>query len=404
LFDGFKSGNLRVKADYENYFNTLIKGITVETGITITDVHKEKAAKSQEESVTSISYQTKDGTVKTISSSYWVENTDMNALSGKLGSTRIPGIETIFKGKPIDYMASSMMMKFKNVDWDAFRASVNALSKEDREKKYGVSTTVTPDHTWGFGGIVTQYKASNDRLFLRGFNTVRQRDGEVLINALLIYNVDPANKASIDEAIMMGHKETDQILPFMKQNLPGWSKAEVNGYPNYLYVREYNRFETDYVLQASDVLQGKMFWDNVSIAGYPIDIQGVQTYKWGSNYGHPDKYGMPLRSFMLKGYRNVLVAGKNVGASEVAYGSARIQANTSLAGETIGVLLSRIQGKKNIKEVNENDMKSLHKYMKSKYDIVLDGVTGLNVIPDATDEQIKAINEGVLNAKDLKKK
>jgi hypothetical protein len=38
---------------------------------------------------------------------------------------------------------------------------------------------------------------------------------------------------------------------------------------------------------------------------------------------------------------NVILAGKNVGASAVAYSSARIQANTSLAAEVIGVILGK---------------------------------------------------------------
>jgi hypothetical protein len=49
----------------------------------------------------------------------------------------------------------------------------------------------------------------------------------------------------------------------------------LNGYPSYPYIREYNHYETDYVLQVSDMLGACMFPDNVSIAGYPLDLQGI---------------------------------------------------------------------------------------------------------------------------------
>jgi hypothetical protein len=48
-------------------------------------------------------------------------------------------------------------------------------------------------------------------------------------------------------------------------------------------------------------MSSKMFWDDVSIAGYPIDMQGTKANKWGTQLGKPDRYGMPLRSFELKG-------------------------------------------------------------------------------------------------------
>jgi hypothetical protein len=92
------------------------------------------------------------------------------------------------------------------------------------------------------------------------------------------------------------------VLQHLRKELPGWEKAELNGYPDYLYVRDYDRYETEYVLEASDLMSGKTFWDNVSIAGYPLDLQGTQNSVWGSAKGDPDLYGMPLRSFITKGY------------------------------------------------------------------------------------------------------
>ncbi|MGO4275321.1 FAD-dependent oxidoreductase, partial [Paenibacillus sp. TAF58] len=86
------------------------------------------------------------------------------------------------------------------------------------------------------------FTPSNREVFLRGLNTINQRDGEVLINALLLFNVDPSNNGSIQRAIDLGKSETIRILPHLRQELPGWEKAEINGYPNYLYIRDYNRY------------------------------------------------------------------------------------------------------------------------------------------------------------------
>lgn len=321
--------------------------------------------------IESLTYKDSRGNTNTVQASYWVENTDFNALTSKLNVVRIPGIETIYHEPQIDYMAATFMMKFKNVDWVALKNVASGLTQEERFKKYGDNTVVNDTFVVGFSNIIRNFHTSTDKLFLRGFNGINQRDGEVIVNALLVYDVNPSNDDSIHEAIDVARREMPNILTFLKTNMPGWKNAELNGFPDYLYVREYNRFETEYILQMSDLMSGKMFWDNVSIGGYPIDMQGTKANKWGTQLGIPDRYGMPLRSFELKGYENVLVAGKNVGAAENAYGSARIQANTSLAAQTIGIILGREKSKKRLSQLNEVDFAQLHDYLRRKYNIVL---------------------------------
>ncbi|WP_261305971.1 FAD-dependent oxidoreductase [Paenibacillus andongensis] len=395
LFIRYKKGEIRKANEFEQYYNSLIKGIPMESGITIINVDKAKNIGTSTQKINSITYRTADGLEKTISANYWVENTDFNALTGGIGLERIPGIETVFGGTK-DYMASSVMMKFRNVDWEKFQTEINRLTRKEIEDKYGSTSTVTDKFTWGFGNVGANFTPSNREVFLRGLNTINQRDGEVLINALLLFNVDPSNNGSIQRAIDLGKSETIRILPHLRQELPGWEKAEINGYPNYLYIRDYNRYQTEYVLQASDLMSGKMFWDNVSIGGYPIDLQGTASHTWGQHSGDPDKYGMPLRSFIPKGYSNVILAGKNVGASAVAYGSARIQANTSLAAEVIGVILGKLKGEQSITKITEEEMNDIHAYLKNKYSITLSGIKTVNKIKNLPEDKINQLDLGKL--------
>ncbi|WP_442602999.1 FAD-dependent oxidoreductase [Paenibacillus sp. KN14-4R] len=397
LFDDYKKGTIRKSEDFQKYYHSLLDGIQIESGIRITGV--EMDPKSDPKKIKSISYQTPSGEKKQISAQYWVENTDFAALSSQLNVTRIPGIETVFGGSPKEHMASTYMMKFKNVNWSEFEQTVNALSKEEREEKYGGNTHVNHTFTYGFGNVGRSYKPTNNQVFLRGLNTINMRDGEAAINALLVFNVDPSDPASIQKAVDIGKSESELVVEHLRKTLPGWEKAEINGTTPYLYVRDSDRYETNYVLQASDLLSGKMFEDNVSIGGYSIDLQGIQSNPWGKTIAKPDKYGMPLRSFMIKGYSNVLVAGKNVGASAVAYGSARIQPNTSLAGETIGYILGQIHGKKMLGDLKEKDFAQLTEYIRKKHNITLQNVTANNKIKDWTEQQVESLNKGIINPK-----
>ncbi|MOA13251.1 FAD dependent oxidoreductase [compost metagenome] len=126
------------------------------------------------------------------------------------------------------------------------------------------------------------------------------------------------------------------------------------------------------MLDYPDLMSNKMFWDNVTIGGYAIDLQGTRTVKKGIGYGKPDKYGIPLRSFELKSYDNVIVTGKNVGATIKAYGSARIMATTALAGQTIGIIMGReLKNNKRLSDLTKADFQRIHKYLEKDYKIVL---------------------------------
>ncbi len=308
LFDGFRQGKIRKLKEFEQYFEQLSKDIPVEQGVVIEGIELQPGEFGPQ-AVKAVVYKSKDGQKKRIEASYWVDNTDFAALVGKLQVPRLPGLEAFYGQNNVEYMSAGLMMKFKNVDWAKFQKQFNELTKEERNAKYGWGS-VDGSFAISLSGMTSRYKPTNDRVFLRGLNAVNQRDGEVLINAFLIYTVDPSNDASIREAMELGKKEMPLILEHFRKNIVGWEHAELNGFPNYLYVREYNHYETDYVLKPSDMLGAKMFWDNVSIAGYPLDLQGTSANKWGIEMGRPDKYGMPLRSFLLKGFDNVIMAGK----------------------------------------------------------------------------------------------
>jgi hypothetical protein len=398
LFDLYKQGKVRKIDEFRNYFNRLARGVPIVSGISITGVDIRQQPDASGRTVESISYTTPDGKEETVYPGYVVENTDFAALTSQLGLPRIPGIETVFgKGNVSnDYMAATYMMKFKNVDWASFRNTVMSSSKPAREEKYGSETTVTDLMTWGFGKIGAAYDPGSEEWFLRGLNIVNQRDGEVTVNALLVYNVDPSNEEIVSRAIDEGKGQTGRILQHLRKQLPGWSQAEINGFPDYLYIRDYDRYETEYVLQGTDLMSARMFWDNVSIGGYAIDLQGTISSKWGSRVGNPDKYGMPLRAFLSKGFTNVIVAGKSVGASAVAYGSARIQAQTALAAETIGIFLGQLQGKPGLASLDPIRMAQLQKYTRTKYKITLTGVKGKDKLAGIPDSQRELFDQGKL--------
>lgn len=376
LYDGYKAGAIRKLSAFEGFYRKLIQGIPLRSGITVDGVEiEDSGGVGKAKTLKSVTYLAKDGKLYQVQAGYFVENTDSNALTVHLGNQRIPGMESLYNGKKPDYMAATYMLRFKGVNWGQLHQAVlEDYPLTNVVKKYGANTYVDWDFATGFSNLTYNYKPRDSQLMLRGLNATHQNNGEVIINGLLVYDVDPADPQSVRSAVARAKAEAPYIAKYLRKHIPGFGKAELNGYPDYLYIRDYNRYETDYVLTYKDVMSGRMFWDNVTIGGYAVDLQATRAVKRGISYGKPNRYGIPLRSFALKSYDNVLVAGKNVGAEIKAYGSARIIPTTALAGETMGILLGREwkQRHKRLSELTPADFRRIHQYLKKDYGIRID--------------------------------
>ncbi|WP_238162640.1 FAD-dependent oxidoreductase [Cohnella sp. AR92] len=368
LYDGYKQRRIRTVGEFESYFDQLLKPVPIRSGIQIEDV--QTAERADGRTLRSLTYRMPDGEKQTVTADYWVENTDFAALTGRLGVKRIPGTESLFLGggsKP-EYMAATYMLRFKNVNWrELQRATVKDYPISKLDKDEGPNTYVDKDFGTGFSTITAKYRPSDPQLRLRGINSTYQKKGKVIMNALLIFDVDPSDPASVSSAVEKGRNEAPRILEFLRNHLPGYENAQLDNLPDYLYIREFDRYEPAYLLKRDDLLGKRMFWDNVGIGGYPIDVQGTRRFPEGDSLGMTDRYGLPLRSFELKDIDNVLIVGKNAGAAADAYGSVRIMPNTGLAAQVIGILLGR--EKKPLRELNAADFKRIHEYLAKDYDI-----------------------------------
>ncbi|NYE70809.1 FAD-dependent oxidoreductase [Microlunatus parietis] len=104
--------------------------------------------------------------------------------------------------------------------------------------------------------------------------------------------------------------------------------------------REYRRFVGDHVLTQHDVLEQTFFEDRVAFGGWSIDLHppgGMYATEAGSRHWFSDgNYHIPLRSFYSANVRNLWMAGRNISASHVAFGTTRVMATCAVGGEAAG--------------------------------------------------------------------
>lgn len=105
--------------------------------------------------------------------------------------------------------------------------------------------------------------------------------------------------------------------------------------------REYRRFVGDHVLTQHDVLGQTEFEDRVAFGGWSIDLHpvgGVYASEKGSRHWHPDgNYHIPVRALYSRNVTNLWMAGRDISASHVAFGSTRVMATCAILGEAAGI-------------------------------------------------------------------
>ncbi|MCU6709608.1 FAD-dependent oxidoreductase [Paenibacillus sp. J5C_2022] len=104
--------------------------------------------------------------------------------------------------------------------------------------------------------------------------------------------------------------------------------------------REYRRFTGDYVLNQNDILAQREFHDRVAFGGWSIDLHppgGMYAEESGSKHLHTNGiYHIPFRSLYSVNVSNMLMAGRNISASHVAFGTTRVMATCAVIGEAAG--------------------------------------------------------------------
>ena len=231
-------------------------------------------------------------------------------------------------------MVDTLVFRVEGVDWRRLRRDIEAR---------GRSYARADDHVaWGhFGGYPAAFEASDPNLRLRGLNLGRQRDGSVLVNALLIHGLDPFDEASIADGRSRAAREATRVVSYLAEELPGFEEARFAGTAERLYIRESRHLEALCTLTVDDILDNRVTQLDVAAGGYPLDVQPLSPFDSGFVFGTPDMYGVRLCVAVPEGLDGVWVIGKTAGFDPLAASSARVVPFGMALAEAVGVAAAK---------------------------------------------------------------
>ncbi len=235
-------------------------------------------------------------------------------------------------------MVDTLVFRIDGIDWEALRAGVRA-----RGRSYAYADDrIAYGH---FGGHPAAFVAETTGVRLRGLNLGRQDDGTVLVNALLIYGVDPFDEGSKADGHARASAEVERIVAWLALDVPGFERARAGGVAETLYVRETRHLDARCVLDIDAVMDNVVSELDIAAGGYPLDVQTLRPTDDGFVYGAPEIYGVRLCMAVPNGVDGIWVVGKAAGFDPIAHSSARVVPFGMTMAEGVGVAAALAAGR-----------------------------------------------------------
>ena len=323
--------------DIVNAANVFQDMLTAEDNITIRYNAQFKEPVMNDTTITGVVV-TEDGEEKTYTAPYVIDATTDGDVAAAAGAPYTFAGEDI--GERDREMGVTLVFRLSGVDWDKMTRYLTI--KRGIGELFNQSTSMGGSGTtaWGFSKEGYAYEPEDEAMRLRGFNMAKQDNGDVLVNALLIFDVDVLSEESRAEGIERAKAELENIIPYLQENFKGFKNAELAGTAEELYVRESRHIECEYMLTIDDLLENRSQDDAIAVTSYPVDVQPTKTQTYGTVVGYPDQYEVGYKSLVPKDVEGLLIVGRSAGYTSLAAGSARIVPTGMACGEAAGVAVA----------------------------------------------------------------
>jgi FAD dependent oxidoreductase len=235
------------------------------------------------------------------------------------------GAEFMYGDENGKVMPSTLCSAWAGIEWDKFRAS-GANPREILFKAFedGVFRNNDPHHT--------------------GINQTAKHLGGGNMGHL--FGLNPLDEQSLTEGLIEGRKQAPEFERYYTEYIPGYENIELTSTASLPGIRESRRIVGDYVLNLDDFKARRIFDDEIGRYCYPVDIHPSSTKQEDQDefehlmkslrYEAGESYGIPYRCLTVKGFNNLLTAGRCLSADRYLQGSIRVMPSCYITGQAVG--------------------------------------------------------------------
>lgn len=187
-----------------------------------------------------------------------------------------------------------------------------------------------------------------------------------------VFGVDGTNADSLTKGMVEARKRMQEYRRYYREYLSGFENAELVCSAPQLGIRESRRVVCDYRLVLQDFLDQAVFPDEIGRYSYNIDIHantvGLDDYelfeKEHATYRYKvgESYGIPYRTLPVKGFSNLLTAGRCICSDRYMQSSVRVMPGCYITGQAAGTAAA-ICALENV-NVHDAPVKKIQKQLK----------------------------------------
>lgn len=187
-------------------------------------------------------------------------------------------------------------------------------------------------------GIESGELLPEDMAYWQLFGVPGRRDTISLNNPEFFDLKDSLDPFQLSAVQIRGRAAIFRQLEFYRRHFPGCENAYVAQIAPMVGVRESRRIRTEYNLSWEDLATRRKFPDRIAQSGYPVDIHGLPLDQQAQARSCDEPwFEVPYRCLIPRGFRNLLVAGRCIGADFTAQSALRIQFTCRSMGEAAGI-------------------------------------------------------------------
>ena len=162
--------------------------------------------------------------------------------------------------------------------------------------------------------------------------------GERSVNATQANGLDTLTPEGVVAGELALRGQIGQVVAFLRSNIPGYENCRVKASGSSLGVRESRRIMGDYVLDDTDVEQGRRQADVVvHRAWFLIDIHNPAGGGQAEGHSQPAKpYDIPYRCLLPRGVEGLLTCGRCISGTHRAHASYRVMSICMATGQAAG--------------------------------------------------------------------
>lgn len=159
-------------------------------------------------------------------------------------------------------------------------------------------------------------------------------DGVVLVN-MTRHFADMTDNRVAGEMETLLREDAHHFTELLRKYIPAFKNAELIATAPMTGIRETRRILGAHTLTGEEYLEAVDFPDSVARGCHPVDIHSAKSTNQRCQF-MKDAGFVPYRSLYSPAYPNMLVAGRNFSADEVASASVRVQASVMGLGQAAG--------------------------------------------------------------------